>query len=147
VRYRVLCVGRRARDPLLDVADEYQSRISRFARIEVVRLKEGSTESERDAFLARLRPEERLVALDEGGDQISSEQLANLVDRWQRDGVARVALVIGGANGLHADMKRRADTCFSLSRLTLPHRLALVVALEQIYRAHTLLRGEPYHRA
>jgi len=147
MKYRLLCVGRRARDPLLDAADDYANRIGRYAKLEVVRLKDGTTENERDALLARVRADERLVVFDERGKQVTTEELARLISRWQRDGVAKVALVIGGANGVHADVKARADTQLALSRLTLPHRLALVVALEQIYRAHTLLRGEPYHRA
>lgn len=147
MKYRLLCVGRRARDPLLDAADDYAKRIGRYAKLEIVRLKDGSAESERDAVLTRLRADERVVVFDERGEQVTTEELARRIARWQRDGVARLALVIGGADGVHADVKARADTQLALSRLTLPHRLALVVALEQLYRAHTLLRGEPYHRA
>lgn len=147
MKYRLLCVGRRARDPLLDAADDYANRIGRYARFEIVRLKEGNAKSERDTILGRLQADERVVVFDERGDQVTTEELARRVTRWQRDGTARVALVIGGANGVHPDVKARADSQLALSRLTLPHRLALVVALEQLYRAHTLLRGEPYHRA
>jgi 23S rRNA (pseudouridine1915-N3)-methyltransferase len=69
-----------------------------------------------------------------------------VLGRWQRDAVRAAAFVVGGADGLHPDVKARAREAWSLSRLTLPHRLALVVLLEQLYRAHTVLRGEPYHR-
>jgi 23S rRNA (pseudouridine1915-N3)-methyltransferase len=73
-------------------------------------------------------------------------ELASVLGRWQRDAVRAVAFVVGGADGLHADVKAKARETWALSKLTLPHRLALVVALEQLYRAHTILKGEPYHR-
>ncbi len=147
MKVRLLCVGRRARDPLLDAADDYAERLARYTTLEIVRLKEGDGRSERDAILKQLRPDERVVVLDQRGDQVSTEELARRLAAWQRDGRARVAWIVGGADGVHEDVRARADSEIALSRLTLPHRLALVVALEQLYRAHTLLRGEPYHRA
>ena len=120
--------------------------LGRYATLEIVRIKESGALAERDAIFARLQPNERVVVFDERGDQVTTEELARRLARWQRDGTARMAFVIGGADGVHAEVKARAGSLLALSRLTLPHRLALVVALEQLYRAHTLLRGEPYHR-
>jgi 23S rRNA (pseudouridine1915-N3)-methyltransferase len=146
-RYRVACVGRRANDPLLDAAEGYLERLSRYAATEVVRVKDGSPEEERAALAAKLRPGAHLVALDERGEGLTTAELARRIESWQRRAIAKCDFLIGGADGLHPDLKARARETWALSALTLPHRLALVLLLEQLYRAHTLLRGEPYHRA
>ncbi len=87
----------------------------------------------------------RLVVLDRTGKGLSSEALARELDRW-RTAAKPVALVIGGSHGLAADLVQEADLAWSLGPLTLPHELARVVVLEQVYRAWSILRGEPYHK-
>jgi len=87
----------------------------------------------------------RLVVLERTGKALTSEALAKELDRW-RTAAKPVSLVIGGSNGLAADLVESADLAWSLGPLTLPHELARVVVLEQVYRAWTILRGEPYHK-
>jgi 23S rRNA (pseudouridine1915-N3)-methyltransferase len=87
----------------------------------------------------------RLVALDERGDDLSTEKLARRVEAWQAAGDP-VCVLIGGADGLDPTLKARADETIRLSSLTLPHGLAKLVLCEQIYRASSLLKGHPYHR-
>lgn len=147
VHYQVLCVGRRARDPLLDAAEGYQQRLKHYARVTLTRVREGTLESEAKALAARLWSDACLVVLDERGQQLSTKELAAQARVWEQQGPHKIAMVLGGADGLAPDLLSRAQRRVSLSRLTLPHRLALVVLLEQLYRAHTMLRGEKYHRA
>jgi 23S rRNA (pseudouridine1915-N3)-methyltransferase len=87
-----------------------------------------------------------IIALDREGSAWSSEQLAQRLERWRVES-GSLALVIGGAFGLEAALLGRAGYRWSLGPLTLPHELARVVVLEQWYRAWTILRGEPYHKA
>jgi 23S rRNA (pseudouridine1915-N3)-methyltransferase len=145
--YRVVCVGRRAHDPLLDAVDRYVDRLSRYARVEIIRVRDASLAKERDAIAGKLRDRDHVVALDERGADASTAQLAERVGRWEREATGSITFLIGGADGLHPDLKKRARDTMALSRLTLPHRLALVVLVEQLYRAHSVLRNEPYHRA
>jgi 23S rRNA (pseudouridine1915-N3)-methyltransferase len=147
IRYRILCVGKRAKDPLLDSADDYSERLSRYARVELLRVKDASQEDERDALAAKIRDGARVIALDERGAGFATKALAQQLGTWERHGLSAADFLIGGADGLHPDLLARADDRWALSALTLPHRLALVLLLEQLYRAHTILRGEPYHRA
>ena len=86
-----------------------------------------------------------VVALDERGKQWSSTELAARLEGWQAE-YSDVVFIIGGADGLSADVKQRADILWSLSALTLPHALVRVVLAEQLYRAWTLIQGHPYHR-
>ncbi len=105
-------------------------------------------EVKNDAELARRLPPRHLVwALDERGAELTSEELSRKLAQQMNRGEAGVALVIGGADGLPRELVARADFVWSLGRLTLPHRLARIIVLEQLYRALSILRGEPYHRA
>lgn len=143
--YRVLWVGRKASDPLLAAADDYADRLSHYAAIERVMVRESDMETERDALLKHVKAGDLLVALDERGAELTTMQLAENAKRWIGGG-RTVVLTVGGADGLHPDVKARASQLLALSRLTLPHRLAQTLLLEQLYRAHTILRGEKYHR-
>lgn len=87
----------------------------------------------------------RLVLLDERGTELTTRQLALRLDEWMREG-NDVALLIGGPDGLAADLKAQADETLRLSSLTLPHALARVVLAEALYRATSLLKNHPYHR-
>jgi 23S rRNA (pseudouridine1915-N3)-methyltransferase len=87
-----------------------------------------------------------LVALDRAGKPISSEQLAQLLRKQIDAGIRKMDFIIGGPVGLDTQIIERANLRLSLSAMTLPHELARVVLLEQLYRAFTILRGEPYHK-
>jgi len=104
-----------------------------------------SREAETDQILARIRPEESVVLLDERGRHYTSQQLAERLDAWQQDG-RDLCFVIGGPDGVGAALSARADLAWSLSSLTLPHGLARVFFAEQLYRAWSLQSGHPYHR-
>lgn len=85
------------------------------------------------------------VALDERGAELGTLQLADKLRDWQSQG-RDVALIIGGADGLHASVKQKADWLWALSKLTLPHAMVRVLLAEQLYRAHTVISNHPYHR-
>jgi 23S rRNA (pseudouridine1915-N3)-methyltransferase len=153
MRLRILAVGRDRSGLYQPAVAEYARRISRFAKLEIVEVPEArrhagtprAREEEGEAILARLGPRERLVALDERGPAPTSPELARRLAAWLEGG-RDVALVVGGSDGLSESVLARADERLSLSRLTLAHRLARLVLAEQLYRAFTILRGEPYHR-
>ena len=96
-------------------------------------------------ILARIKPAEFVIVLDERGREFSSRELAKKLDEWQAVGQDLV-FVIGGPDGVSADVTGRANLSWSLSKLTLPHGLARVLFAEQIYRAWSLATGHPYHR-
>ncbi len=114
--------------------DDYLNRIRHYAKIE-----------ERELTEARIPEDSRVIALAEGGETWTSEQLAEQVGRWEMEG-RDITFVIGGADGLPAVVLNDAERRWSLGPLTLPHELARVIVYEQLYRAHTIRRGEKYHR-
>lgn len=107
---------------------------------------EALKEAESHLLLNAIPNGAKIVALDETGQTPSSREFANRLREWIDSGVPTIAFLIGGANG-HADfLKQRADYKLSFGRMTLPHILARVVLVEQIYRAKTIIDGHPYHR-
>ncbi|HOU89448.1 MAG TPA: 23S rRNA (pseudouridine(1915)-N(3))-methyltransferase RlmH [Polyangiaceae bacterium] len=140
MRILVVAVGRLRDRPLRAAADEYLKRIRRYARCDEIEVRDG-------AALARPVPEgAHRIALEVDGEQVASLDFARRVERWGASGKGELAFLIGGADGIPADLSRAASSRLSLSRLTLPHRLARVLLYEQLYRAFTLIRGEPYAR-
>jgi 23S rRNA (pseudouridine1915-N3)-methyltransferase len=135
----VLAVGKLRDKSFAALCDEYIARAGRHLKVEVV-------EVEDDAALARKWPTQgETIAMEVGGESWSTERFAkHLSERMLRGGRA-ITFAIGGADGLPAALSARADTRLSLSAMTLPHRMARLVLLEQIYRALTIIRGEPYH--
>jgi len=140
MRYDVVAVGRVKDAALRAACDEYLSRLRRYARVEEREVKDEAR------LLGAIPEEARLVALSRTGEPWSSMDLADWTGRWDQDG-RDVALVIGGADGLPGGLLAQAERVWSLSALTFPHELARVIVLEQLYRAFTIRRGEPYHRA
>lgn len=138
MRYRIVAVGR-VRDAALRAAsDEYLGRVRRYARVEEHEVKDEAR------VLGAVPEGARLVALSRGGEAWTSRDLAERTARWDLE-ARDVAFAIGGADALPDDVLARAERVWSLSPLTLPHELARVILYEQLYRAFTIRRGEPYH--
>ena len=102
---------------------------------------------EADRLLAKVRTGELLVVLDERGRQMTSEKLAHWLQGHADSGVKSLAFAIGGAYGWHPDVYQRAELKLSLSELTFPYQLTRLILVEQLYRAHTINQGSPYHKA
>lgn len=153
MKLRVLAVGRDRSGLYAPAVAEYAKRLGRYVKFELVEVPEArrhagtpqAKEEEGEAILARVRDGERVVALDERGDEATSAAFAERVGRWLAGG-RDVALVVGGSDGLSRSVLERASERLALSRMTLAHRLARLVLVEQLYRAMTILRGEPYHK-
>ena len=146
LKLRLISVGKDRSGLFEPAVQEYASRLKRYARLELLELKARATRAaEAEDVLSRVAPAEHLVALDERGRAMGSAELAAWLGRVQRE-AKDVAFVVGGDEGLDPSVLERAALVLSLSKMTLPHRLARVVVAEQLYRAFTLLRGEPYHK-
>ena len=144
MKWLLLTVGKPALAYAKAGRDEYLARLTKFALLEQITIKATDRTRESTDLLARSEGCFRVV-LHERGMELTSRELAAKVDEW-RLSARRVALIIGGADGHDQPLLDAADFLWSLSPLTLQHELALVVALEQIYRANTILTGHPYHR-
>jgi len=124
---------------------EYLARLRCFSTVDTSYIKASTPLNEGSQLLSRTEGCFRLI-LDERGKNFTSRAFAEVVRGIEGNPRKTCALVIGGANGLSERVREAADLLWSLSTLTLQHEMALVIALEQIYRAHTILTGIPYHR-
>jgi 23S rRNA (pseudouridine1915-N3)-methyltransferase len=152
VEIRLLAVGK-LKPALRDAADDYLRRLRRYGKVTEVEIREAGaadtvTEGRRQEGIRlrdRLPPGTHLVALDQRGRGWTSEELAAQLDSWLLSSRS-VTLIIGGSHGLEPSLVTEAAQRWSLGPMTLPHQLARVVVVEQLYRAWTILRGEPYHK-
>jgi 23S rRNA (pseudouridine1915-N3)-methyltransferase len=151
----VVAVVGKPRDRHLAAAiDEYETRAKRYVPLEVVEVRESSArgvspeltrERESETLVERIPPTASLFVCDERGDSLTSAQFAELIGA-SRDRARDLAFIIGGAYGLSDTVRRRATKVLQLAPWTVPHELARLILAEQLYRAGTILRGEPYHK-
>lgn len=140
MRIVILAVGKIKEPALAEMCDHYVKLIGRHCPIEVKELKNDA------ALRKALTPGDTVVALEVNGKTYTSTAFSKQVQAWVEGGGSRLAFLIGGAEGLPEDVSRVAHRQISLSTMTLPHRLARVILLEQVYRAFSIWRGEPYAR-
>jgi 23S rRNA (pseudouridine1915-N3)-methyltransferase len=140
VRLVVIAVGKLKERAYRDLGDEYLSRIRRYTRCDEIEV--GSAED----LEKRVPSDAHLIALEVDGKALSSEAFAKQLAELSARDKGVLAFVIGGADGIPSELSRRAGLRLSLSSFTLPHRLARIVLYEQLYRALSILRGEPYAR-
>jgi 23S rRNA (pseudouridine1915-N3)-methyltransferase len=155
MRLRVIAVGTRMPAWVRAGTGEYLKRLDGRLRVTLTELPPGqrtaaaspdkAVAAEGARLLAAVADQHYVVALDERGRELTTRELAALLDERMRDG-RDLAFLIGGADGFAPAVRARADFVWSLSRLTLPHGLVRVLLAEQLYRAHTILGNHPYHR-
>ncbi len=168
MRITIAAVGRLKTGPERSLAEHYRARAEAIGRsqaiapIEILERPESRArtadlrkDEEAERLLAALADAEpkarggasRLVVLDERGRAFDSVAFAELIRRWRDNGTRQLSFAIGGPDGLAKAVCAQGDMLLSLSAMTLPHALARIVLLEQLYRAMTILAGHPYHRA
>lgn len=160
MRLLVIAVGRLKSGPERDLVERYRERfvdLSRKLGFRGLDIHEISESKARDAAvrmadeaaaISALIPDGAVtIALDERGKPLDSEGFANRLGQWRDESIANVVFVIGGADGLSPELRRRMKAVFAFGTATWPHQLVRIMLLEQIYRAATILAGHPYHRA
>jgi 23S rRNA (pseudouridine1915-N3)-methyltransferase len=154
MKLRILSVGHKMPGWVETACAEYTKRMPREMTVEIVEIKPDKRASGKNAAQVQEAESKRiieaagrdyLIALDERGQHVTTLQLAERMTSWLGNG-RDVALVIGGADGLHSEVKTRADWLWSLSQLTLPHGMVRVLLAEQLYRAQSVIHNHPYHR-
>lgn len=141
MKIRIVMIGRTRHAGIRDLLDDYLARIGHYAEVEVTELREGSQAVERKLKVA---PGATMVLLDAAGKQFASSEFAKWLGGLRDRGAREVVFLCGGAGGFPQEVQQQAQQSVSLSRLTMPHELARVVLVEQIYRAFAILAGHPY---
>jgi len=145
MQWHVFAIGKPRLGFAREGVEEYAKRLRPMAGVTIEYLKPASGEEESAVLLRRSEGMYRVV-LDERGEQCTSREFAGRVGRWEQERVKSVALLIGGADGHSRELRAKADWVWAMGRLTFQHELALVLVLEQVYRAYTIKGGLPYQR-
>jgi len=144
VKLRIAWIGRTRRSPIQSLTAEYLKRLSRYAASDALELmSEAALLKLVEKSASRTQPV--LVLLDSRGRQLTSEEIANFLEYHQSHGTQELLFAVGPADGWSETTRAAANNILSFGKITLPHELARVVLLEQLYRGFTILKGHPYH--
>ena len=150
MKYQIVAIGQLKRGFIREGCQHFLERLEKYAKVEVTELKEGKGRAEevkKQEGEAILRASSgHLIVLDERGKERRSAELAERVTLLENQSVGQISLLIGGAEGLSEEVRQAVNESWSLSKLTLPHELARLILLEQLYRLETIRSGHPYHR-
>ncbi|TWI59641.1 23S rRNA (pseudouridine(1915)-N(3))-methyltransferase RlmH [Halalkalibacter nanhaiisediminis] len=155
----IITVGKLKEKYLKQGIEEYTKRLSAYAKIEIIEVPDEKApenlsdadmqqikQKEGERILAKVHPDAHVIALAIEGRMLTSEQLADNIDKLATYGKSKIAFIIGGSLGLADEVMKRADESLSFSKMTFPHQLMRLVLVEQVYRAFRIVRGEPYHK-
>ncbi len=159
MRIKIICVGKLKEKYLKDGIAEYQKRLSRFCKFEIVELADEKTpdkasssekdrimEKEGQRILNKIGQRDYVIALAIEGKQFPSEAFSQQLNSISINGISDITFIIGGSLGLTKEVKSRANMLMSFGLFTLPHQLMRLVLIEQIYRAFMITEGSPYHK-
>ncbi len=155
MKVKFVCIGKTGKDFLLQGENEYLNRLKHYVtieRIELPDLKQASKlskdqikDQEGKEFLAKVQSSDVLILLDERGKEMGSVQFADFVQQRFNSGAKNLVFLVGGAYGFSQEVYDRANIKLSLSKMTFSHQMIRMIFFEQLYRAMTILKGEPYH--
>ncbi len=159
MKITIVCVGKVKEKYLRDAIAEYEKRLNRYCRLQVIEVADEKTpdgasavvedqirEKEAERILKNLRPDDPVVTLEIEGKQMDSVAFAQKIEQMGVEGVNHIQFVIGGSLGLHEKVSKVSGWKLSFSKMTFPHQLMRVILLEQIYRGYRIINGEPYHK-
>ena len=156
MKISLFCMGKTSFPFLREGIDLYKTRLVHYVNFELIEIpdkKQGGTDSasvikkEGEILISKLVLSDFLVLLDERGKQLNSEELAKFVESKINLPVKHLVFVVGGAYGISEGIYKRANSSLSLSKLTFSHQMVRLLFMEQLYRAFTIIKGEPYHHS
>ena len=159
MKITVVTVGKIKEKYLKDAIDEYSKRLSKYCKLEIVEVADEKTpdnasgvmedsirSKEAERILKYIKDDAFVITLEINGKQLTSEELADKIDKLGVQGTSHIIFVIGGSIGLGKEVLAKSNYALSFSKMTFPHQLMRVVLLEQVYRSYRIINGEPYHK-
>ncbi|MGB4206211.1 MAG: 23S rRNA (pseudouridine(1915)-N(3))-methyltransferase RlmH [Bacteroidales bacterium] len=151
----LLNTGKTEEKHIAEALDIYSKRLKHYCSFEIIAVNPGTgsgklapaqlKQYETELLVKKLKPDDFVVLLDEKGRQFRSVEFAGWINEHQIRRIKRMVFITGGAYGFHETMYKRANEKISLSNMTFPHQLVRLIFIEQLYRAFTIIRNEPYH--
>lgn len=159
MKITIVTVGKIKEKYLKDAIAEYSKRLSKYCKLEIIEVADEKTpdnasavveeqirSKEAERILKYVKEDAYMITLEIHGKQLTSEELADKIEKLGVQGTSHIMLIIGGSIGLGEEVLKRSDFALSFSKMTFPHQLMRVILLEQIYRSYRIISGEPYHK-
>ncbi len=159
MKITIVTVGKIKEKYLKDAIEEYSKRMSKYCKLEIVEVADEKTpdnasqtlenvirSKEAERILKYVKEDSYVITLEIKGKQLSSEELAEKINKLGVQGVSHITFIIGGSIGLGEEVLQKSDFALSFSKMTFPHQLMRVILLEQVYRSYRIINGEPYHK-
>ena len=159
MKITIISVGKIKEKYYRDAIKEYEKRLSRYCKLEIIEVEDEKTPDkasdaledqikakEAERILKHIKEDAFLITLEITGEMHNSEELAKKIEKLGTQGISHIQFVIGGSLGLHNNVCSKANLALSFSKMTFPHQLMRVILLEQIYRSYRIINGEPYHK-
>lgn len=159
MKITIICVGKIKEDFYRKAVSEYEKRLSRYCRLEIIEVQDEKTpddaspameaqikEKEAARILKHIKEDAYVYSLEIEGNRPDSVSFANQLNMLAVQGKSHIQFIIGGSLGLHQSVSKAANQAISFSNMTFPHQLMRVILLEQIYRGYRIIKGEPYHK-
>lgn len=142
---KIICIGKIKENYLKDAINDYQKRISKYHKIEIVELPDSNIDNEKELIKKNINPKDYIITMEIEGNMLSSIELSEKIDKIFITN-PNITFIIGGSTGLHQEIKNMSNYKLSFSKLTFPHGLFRLILLEQIYRSFKILNNESYHK-
>lgn len=159
MKITVITVGKIKEKYLKDAISEYSKRLSKYCKLEIIEVADEKTpdnasevvedsirSKEAERILKYVKDDAYVITLEIGGKQLSSEELADKIDKLGIQGTSHIIFIIGGSIGLGKEVLNKSNYALSFSKMTFPHQLMRVILLEQVYRSYRIISNEPYHK-
>ena len=159
MKITVITVGKIKEKYLKDAIAEYSKRLSKYCKLEIMEVADEHTpdnasevveelirSKEAERILKYVKEDAFVITLEINGKQLSSEELADKIEKLGVQGMSHIIFIIGGSIGLGQEVLAKSDFALSFSKMTFPHQLMRVILLEQVYRGYRIIHGEPYHK-
>ena len=153
MKITLITVGKIKEKYLKDAIAEYSKRLSKYCKLDIIEVPDektpdqaSETVEEGEKILRYIKDDMYVITLEIAGKMLTSEELAERIEKLGIQGKSSIAFVIGGSIGLGKEVLKRSDYALSFSKMTFPHQLMRVILLEQVYRSYRIINGEPYHK-
>lgn len=143
---KIICVGKLKEKYLIDLVEDYKTRLSKYHKIEIIELKDSNIKDEASLIEKNLKKEEYIISMDIKGKKYNSIEFKEKIESIFNNSINNITFIIGGSDGIDENIKKMSNELISFSDLTFPHGFFRGILLEQIYRSFKIMNNESYHK-
>lgn len=143
---KIICIGKIKEKYLTDLINDYQKRINKYHKLEIIELKDSNINNEKEEILKHIKTSDYIISMCIEGKLLTTSEFKDKIESLMLNGNSNITFIIGGSDGIHDEIKRQSNELISFSKLTFPHGLFRGILLEQIYRVFKIMNNETYHK-